>query len=390
MVAVTETGHFSLANGGPCDRALARLGLASAAPLRRLMRAFLPALVVWVPLAALAWLVPHAGGDHGLSFFEDLATHVRFLVVVPLLLLVEASIGRRTKTVTAQFVEANLVAAADRARYDALLRSSRRAIDSALPELVMAILAGLFVWSAIRRFQSDGVLFWFEVQAAGGAGLSAAGWWYALGSLLPPFLLLRWMWRYFVWCWLLQRISRLDLQVVATHPDHAAGLGFVAFGHAAFAQLAFALSCLVAGGIGTRVLHEGASLADYQWPLAIFVCLSILIGLAPLAVFWRPLRSAKEAGMLAYGTFAARYVQEFHRKWIGTRAGEAPLEASGDAQGLADIGGSFERVYDMRLLPVTLKTAIAFAVCAAAPMLPLLLTVMPLRDLLKLLMQAMI
>ena len=200
MVAVTETGHFSLANSGPCDRALARLGLASAAPLRRLMRAFLPALVVWVPLAALAWLVPHAGGDHGLSFFEDLATHVRFLVVVPLLVLVEASIGRRTKTVAAQFVEANFVAAADRPRYDALLRSSRRAIDSALPELVMAILAGLFVWSAIRRFQSDGVLFWFEVPAARGAGLSAAGWWYALGSLLPPFLLLRWMWRYSVWC----------------------------------------------------------------------------------------------------------------------------------------------------------------------------------------------
>jgi hypothetical protein len=207
---------------------------------------------------------------------------------------------------------------------------------------------------------------------------------------LPTFLILRWMWRYLVWCWFLQRVSRLDLQVVATHPDRAAGLGFVTFGHTAFAQLAFVVSCLVAGAIGTRVLHEGASLADYQWPLAVFVCLSILVGLAPLAVFWRPLQKAREAGMVAYGSFSSRYVQEFHRKWIGTRAGEAPLEASGDAQGLADIGGSFERVYDMRLLPVTLKTAIAFAVCAAAPMLPLLLTVMPLRDLLKLLMQAMI
>jgi hypothetical protein len=390
MVGVTEPARLSLASSGPSDRALARLGLSNGAPWRLFLRAFLPALVVWVPLAALAWLAPRAGAGAALSFFEDLATHVRFLVVVPLLVLVEASIGRRTQSVTAQFVEASLVAASDRARYDALLRSSRRAFDSALADLLMAILAGLFVWSAIRRFQLDGVPFWFEVQAAGGARLSAAGWWYALGSMLPPFLLLRWMWRYLVWCWLLQRVSRLDLQLVATHPDRAAGLGFVAFGHAVFAQLAFAVSCLVAGAIGTRVLHEGASLADHQWPLAVFVCLSILVGLAPLAVFWRPLRSAKEAGMLAYGTFSSRYVQEFHRKWIGTRAGEAPLEASGDAQGLADIGGSFERAYDMRVLPVTLKMAIAFAAGAAAPMLPLLLTVMPLRELLRLLMQAMI
>jgi hypothetical protein len=44
----------------------------------------------------------------------------------------------------------------------------------------------------------------------------------------------------------------------------------------------------------------------------------------------------------------------------------------------------------MRLLPITLKSAVAFALSAVIPMFPLLLTVMPLKDLLKLLMQAMI
>jgi hypothetical protein len=59
-------------------------------------------------------------------------------------------------------------------------------------------------------------------------------------------------------------------------------------------------------------------------------------------------------------------------------------------QGLADIGGSLDRVFGMRLLPITLKSAVAFALSAVIPMFPLLLTVMPLKDLLKLLMQAMI
>ncbi len=334
-----------------------------------------------------------ARGSEGIAlpFLHDLATHARFLVVVPILVLVEASIGRRTQLVAAQFLRANIVAPADRSRYAALLRNAGRAFESGLAEALIAILAASFVWSAIRGFNSDGVLFWYETAAAGGGErLAAIGWWYFIGSWLPPFLFLRWLWRYLVWCWLLQRVSRLELQLVATHPDQAAGLAFVSLGHTAFAQLGFAASCLVAGSIGTRILYEGASLQSFQWPLLVFIGLSVAIGIAPLAVFWRPLHRARERGLIDYGGFALRYVQDFHRRWIGTKAGESPLDAQDDIGPLADIGASFERVQAVRMMPLTLKDALAFAVAALAPMLPLLLTVMPLKDLLKLLMQAMI
>ena len=390
MPAVAVAREFSVGPGGPLDRALARLGLKGAEPPQLVVRAFLPALVFWVPLAVLAWLRPAADGHVSVGFFQDLSTHVRFLVFVPLLILVEASIGRRSRLVAVQFSEAKLVAPSGRARFEAQVRQASRAIDSALVETIIALLAVSFVWSATQSFESDGMIFWSEEAGPSGVRLSAAGWWYAVGSVLPPFLLLRWAWRYLVWCWLLRSVSRLDLQLAATHPDLAGGLGFVSFGHTAFAGLAFALSCLVAGAVGTRVLYEGAALTAYQWPLAVYVCMAIFVGIAPLAAFWRPMRIAKEAGMLAYGTFASRYAQDFHGRWIDAGADKAPLDASGDVQGLADIGGGFERVYAMRPLPVTLKAVVAFAVAAVAPMLPLLLTVMPLRDLLKLFMQAMI
>jgi hypothetical protein len=387
---MAESGKFSLTNCGPIDRALARVGLQSGDPPRLFVRAFLPAVLIWVPMLVLALAKPRIAGSTTVSFLEDLSTHVRFLLVVPLLVIVEASIGRRTKQVASHFIEARLVSTADRPRFDLLLRRAGRAFDSALAEALIAGLAAWFVWTAVQNFRGDGLQFWFEETGPGGERLSAAGWWYVIGSWLPSFLLLRWLWRYAVWCWFLQRLSRLDLQVLATHPDQSAGLGFVSFGHTAFAQLGFTVSCLVAGAIATRVLHEGASLVSYQWPLAAFVAISIALGLAPLTVFWRPLRIAKETAMLAYGSFASRYIQDFHARWIGTRAGGAPLESSGDVQGLADVGGSLDRVYGMRLLPISLKTAIAYAVAALAPMLPLLLLVMPLRDLLRLLMQAMI
>jgi len=66
------------------------------------------------------------------------------------------------------------------------------------------------------------------------------------------------------------------------------------------------------------------------------------------------------------------------------------MDAADDIGALADLGGSFERVDNMRLLPLVTKNAIALAIAAAVPMLPLLLTVIPLKDLLKLVGQSLI
>lgn len=391
MTGAPGIDAFSLTNCGPVDRALARVGLASGESPRLLLRALLPALVIWVPLLLSALARPRADSDGVITFFEDLSTHVRFLVVVPLLVLAEAGIGRRARLVAAQFVHAGLVAEVELPRFGRLLRKARAAFDSALAEIVIAALAAYFVWSSMRGFTTDHVMFWFEEAApGGGARLSAAGWWYAVGSWVPGFLFLRWIWRYLAWSWLLLRVSRLDLQLVATHPDRAAGLLFVSFGHAAFAQLGLAASCLVAAAIGTKVLHEGAVLASFQWPVTVFAAFAVLVGIAPLFVFQRPLRVAKETGYMQYGAFSSHFVQAFHRKWIDSKAGERPLDAADDIGPLADIGGGFERVFTLRLVPLTLNCTLAFAVAAAAPMLLLLLTVMPLREVVRLLMQAMI
>jgi hypothetical protein len=91
-----------------------------------------------------------------------------------------------------------------------------------------------------------------------------------------------------------------------------------------------------------------------------------------------------------YGAFSSRYVQGFHREWLGAASRKSPMEARDDIGPLCDIGESFERVSDMRIVPISLKHALVFALAGLAPMLPLLLTVMPLKDLLTLLMRSMI
>jgi hypothetical protein len=67
----------------------------------------------------------------------------------------------------------------------------------------------------------------------------------------------------------------------------------------------------------------------------------------------------------------------------GGAPADEPLVGSADIQSLADIGNSFEVVRTMRIVPFTKEAILQLAVVAAAPMAPLLLTMMPFEELLK-------
>jgi hypothetical protein len=56
---------------------------------------------------------------------------------------------------------------------------------------------------------------------------------------------------------------------------------------------------------------------------------------------------------------------------------------SGDIQSLADLGNSFAVVQDMRIVAVTKQAMLQLAVATVAPIVPLVLTLMPLEELLK-------
>jgi hypothetical protein len=89
-------------------------------------------------------------------------------------------------------------------------------------------------------------------------------------------------------------------------------------------------------------------------------------------------------GTREYGTLAERYVRAFDAKWLrGGAPADEPLMGSGDIQSLADMGNSFEVVRTMRVAPVNKETIILLAAATLAPVAPLLLTMMPLEQLLK-------
>src|SRR5213594_3296672 len=87
-------------------------------------------------------------------------------------------------------------------------------------------------------------------------------------------------------------------------------------------------------------------------------------------------------GRREYGALAQRYVREFDAKWLrGGVPTDEPFIGSSDIQSLADLGNSYAVIKEMRLVPFDTKTMLHLAVSTVAPMLPLVLTMVPLNEL---------
>ena len=79
-----------------------------------------------------------------------------------------------------------------------------------------------------------------------------------------------------------------------------------------------------------------------------------------------------------------KYVRDFDKKWLrGTRPKGEVLVGSADIQSLADLANSFEVVRSMRLVLITRDGILQLGLALFLPMLPLLLTMMPLKELLR-------
>ena len=378
---------FSLVLGGPLFQLLRRAHLSDDALHLVRRRIMFISLFAWLPLLLLSALDGRLlGGAAAVPFLKDFEAHVRFLVVLPLLIGAELVVHQRMRFVVKQFLERELIPDGALAQFDAAIESAFRLRNSVLAEvLIIAIVYGIGIQVVWRQYMALDAATWYATPSAAGASLSIAGMWLAYISLpVLQFLLCRWYFRLFVWARFLWQVSRIPLNLIPTHPDRLAGLGFLSATAFAFMPLAMAHGAMMAGPLANRIFYLGAGLLDFKVEIiALFVLLACIV-FGPLLVFTPQLAHAKRTGIREYDTLAQRYVREFDAKWLrgGAPAGE-PLVGSGDIQSLADMGNSLEAVRTMRLAPITKEAGLQLAIATLVPIAPLLLTMMSLEDLLK-------
>ena len=150
-----------------------------------------------------------------------------------------------------------------------------------------------------------------------------------------------------------------------------------------------AYGALLSGLIANPIFFAGTKLTDFKMEIIGSVLFLLLIVLGPLLVFSPCLMRAKRTGLREYGMLASRYVREFDLKWVrGGATNDEPLIGSGDVQSLADLGNSFQVIREVRPFPFGKDTVIQLVVITLIPVLPLILTMIPLEELIAKLLGA--
>lgn len=390
MLGSVDPSQFSLVLGGPLYKLLVRSHLATPAfdLIRR--RIIVITLFAWLPLLLLSMAAGKAWAGGGLPFLYDIGIHARFLLALPLLIGAELLVHMRLRLVVAQFVERNIISETVLPRFKAAIASALKLRNSVVIEVILLILifvGGYFLWNTANTIANieTSTGSWGVTATNGARHPSPAGYWFLFVSRpLFQFILIRWYFRLFIWTRFLWQCSRLELNLIPTHPDRAAGLGFLAMSCSAFAPLLLAHGALLMGLIANPIFFGGMKLTNFMMEILGVVVFLLLIVPGPLLVFSPRLMQAKRIGLRDYGILASKYVRDFDLKWVrGAATADEPLLGSGDIQSLADMGNSFQVVRDIGPFPFGKDMIIQLIVLTLLPVAPLILTMIPLEELIK-------
>ena len=367
---------FSLWSPTPVQSLYRRLGLATDAFERNVSRTIAITTIAWLPLFIFSTLDGFAWTGTGIPFLRDFDLQARLLVALPLLVGGEKWVHQQISEAVCQFVERRIVSGGAVAGFEAAIESALKLSRSLVAELLILIIVYASGWAFSSTFEGLSGSTWLGRAVGTDVVRTAAGWWYLLVSRpLFQFVLVRWYYRLFLWGRFLWHVSRLRLQLIPTHPDRRAGLGFLSDFSYAFAPFLFAHGTMVAGRVANGVVHAGLTFRRFEFELVVVPLAALVMVLVPELVFTARLWSAKRAGLLHYGVLAEEYVREFDNKWIRGHPDLQTLLGSSDVQSLADLANSFAIVRELRLVPSLKESVLTLAVITVLPLAPLPLTV---------------
>lgn len=362
------------------------VGLGGARPTlkQRVKRALLYALLTWAVPLALS-LVPH-DGPVAVPFVFDIEIHVRGLVAVPLLLLVEWPIANRLREIMHLLASPPLTRGSAGDVVKARIRWARRVASHPIANIVLVVLAFAFALQWLRAHEV-GPTTWVSTPHGGAYSLTPAGAW-AVGVSVPvyAFLLLRWLWRWALLGVLFFRVSFLRLRLVPSHADRAAGLSIVSETGFVFAWVLMSASSVASAKCLNAIVHAGAPPSSFLGIVQGLTALGVVCAFLPLVAFTPRLIRAKRLGLRRYGSVVHGHGLAVKKGWPPP-AGRVPSE---DASSTADLNAVYEGVRLMRLAPIRVRHVAGVAAAVILPMTPVILLAAPLPEIVAALLKALV
>lgn len=378
--------------GGPAYRIMQRLGIIKGAGPSVMRRSIVFIAVTWVPLLIFTALEGHALGPTPRSaFLWDFATYARFFVGAPLIFAAELLVGPRIRGAGLRFVQGDIVRPESYADFAAAVRRVERRREAYLPEVAFLIIALTSpTFATLEHITGLVTTTWHTSWVNGELQLSASGIWYRFVAVpLLMFFVLRWVWRLVIWTLFLWEVSRLRLNLLATHTDMSAGLGFLGNAHVSMAIFPFGVGCVIAAEVVFRTHFEGLNITNLHGMAPLLIAYLVFVEFVtfgPLLIFVPLLAQTRFEALRTYGILVQHHNQMFHDKWIkGEKpADEQPL-GNPDMSSLVDLGSSYTVVRQMRVVPFSTVHIVRVAIVSCVPALPILFEILPFMEVLKLL-----
>jgi len=314
-------------------------------------------------------------------FVSDFGSLARYVIAAPLFVVAESLCFSRFEQIILHFRNSGLIEDSDRERYAQIVQSSLRLLKSKAAEVVSFVVAYAIVFAWYLRRPPNELIRW---SYKAGDGLTLAGTWHALITLpLLLVLLLGWMWRQFAWGRFLWMVSRMNLRLLASHPDQCGGLNFVSTVVRAYRPIAFACSSIVAGGMSNRIIHGGSRVQAYPEVMIGVVLLIILFCMAPLLVFARTLWNLQVKAIFEYGALARSIGSQLEAKWLSYRQ-RVPADALEvqDFSATTDLYSVTANTYKLYRVPFAFGTIRDLLIFTVLPFIPVLLLAVPIKTIL--------
>jgi hypothetical protein len=342
-------------------------------------RVLIAAAVAWVPLVVLAAM--HGGNDLR-ALLTDYRVYSRAIVAIPLLLIAQVGMEKRFREMARYFLDANLVRRENLGSFRAIMDKARRLRDAKLPELIVVIAVYVDIGFLLKSGRLSNSAWALD---AGTHGLTAAGYYSVLVSQAVFMgLLALVLWKWLIWIVVMRDLSKVDLQLDPTDGDLTAGLGFLGEIPKAFTPVLLAISVVIGAAWRYQLSSGQLEIKSLAMPAGLLVVIVAVIFIAPLTLFAPLLLKAKRQGLNHYGALQHLHSLQFRKKWVDER-NEHVTELLGnpDFSSLADISSSFKNVEEMKAIPLRKSSVVGLLLALAIPMLPVVTTKIPLKELIK-------
>jgi hypothetical protein len=369
------------------EKFLARLRLRYSERRFLMLKVAIAFFICWLPLGVLSLIYGNFWtGDFNNSFITSFEAQTRFLISLPILIIVEPLINFRLKKTLIQFHDGGLIPEHRVEEFWTLIERKVNFLQNPWTYLGIVVVCYVQV-AAIFYFEVNytSLSSWQLEEVAGEIRLNMVGKWAVFVSRpLTLFFIYRWILRVFVWGRILARISNLDLRLSPFHADKVGGLGFLSFSVSYFAPFTFAVSVALAGNVADLMLIDGMKLADFRMPLLAYVLLMSIFFTYPLFVFARKLVELKEKSVFSMYD-QIKYV--YHKAEFPPSLGamSKPMEDDKIAyiSSLSDFNSMMDNVFNIRAVPFQVKDLFPLWILTLLPFLFVIMIEIPLSEILS-------